>query len=158
MEEKKKNDFSKAKARTWLVAAIFAAIGVGLAVVGLIFNPYIGIFIGAITVITLLVWTPGEFKRVRRNFCRECEAKYDYANNVEWEVTDVIIKEKKLNPNATGRQVAGQRTEVVDVRCVCPDCGAEQNFTVKFQTGVVYDDGTVKKKNIETLVKKYFKI
>ena len=154
-----KSAYKRAKTKTWIISAVFVAIFVAIGIIGgLILGAWAGICVAIFAVIVLLVWLPGELKRVKNNFCQECGARYDYQRCVEWEVSDVVIKEKRLNPNSDRKQIAGIRVEHVDFTCTCEKCGNEITFTRKYQTGEVYDDGTVKKRNIESMIKKYFKV
>ena len=154
-----KSAYKRAKTKTWIIAAVFVAIFAAIGISGsLMLGSWAGICVAVFAVIVLLVWLPGELKRVKNNFCQECGARYDYRSCVEWEVSDVVIKEKRLNPNSDRKQVAGVRVEYVDFTCTCAKCGNTISFTKKYQTGEVYDDGTVKKRNVESMVKKYFKV
>ena len=154
-----KSAYKRAKTKTWIISAVFVAIFAAIGIIGsLMLESWVGICVGVFAVIVLLVWLPGELKRVKNNFCQECGARYDYQRCVEWEVSDVVIKEKRLNPNSDRKQIAGIRVEHVDFTCTCEKCGNTISFTKKYQTGEVYDDGTVKKRNVESIIKKYFKV
>ena len=158
--EKDFSKLKKAKAKLWIsfgiLTLVFAVIGVALAI---FIHYYAAIFFSGICEIMLLiVWLPKQFKRVKRCFCSECGAKYDYQEDVSWEVSDIEIKEKSTNPNSKSRQVAAVRIEYVDFECSCEKCGSVSTFTHKFQTGVEYDDGREKVKNVALLIKDYFKV
>ena len=151
--------YKRAKVKTWIIAAVFAGIFAAIGIVGsVMLGEWVGICVAVFAIIVLLVWLPGELKRIKNNFCQECGARYDYRTCVEWEVSEVEIKEKRTNPNSDRKQIAGVRIEHVDFTCTCAKCGNEMSFTRKYQTGEVYDDGSVKKRNVEPMIKKYFKV
>ena len=155
-----KSKIRRARLKVWISAAVITAImGAIGALIGSLLDPIFGVLYFGITVVVLMiVWLPGELVRVRRCFCSRCGEKYDYLNDVEWEVSDIEIKEKNTNPNKTTRQVEGIRIEHVDAECICRKCGETRNFHKKFRTGVLYDDGKVKAQNIQVIMKKYFKV
>ena len=155
-----KKPVEKAKRKVWIsfgiITIIFAVISVLMSRFGLSF---LGVAFGGICeFVLLIVWLPSELKRVKRCFCPECGEKYDYNNDIEWEVSEIEIKEKNTNPNSTQKQIAGIRIEHIDAECYCSYCGTTNNFSHKFRTGVVYDNGQVKVENIQIIVKKYFKV
>ena len=109
--------------------------------------------------IVLFGWLPSSLKKVKRCFCPECGEKYDYNNDVEWEVSEIEIKEQKnTNSKSYTKKIVGIRIEHVDVECHCANCGATNSFSHKFRTVEVYDDGQVNVKNIQSIVKKNFKL
>ncbi|MBE6594229.1 MAG: hypothetical protein E7644_00370 [Ruminococcaceae bacterium] len=154
--------YKRSKRKVWISAAIVAGIVAAVFIVGsllLLGNALIGICAALISIAVLLaVWVPGELKRIRRNFCQECGARYDYQTCVEWEVGEIEIKDKKTNPNSDRKQIEGIRIEHVDFTCTCAKCGNVASFTQKYQTGEVYDDGSVKERNVDAVIKKYFKV
>ena len=154
-----KSGYKRAKRKTWIIFAVFAAIFIGIGVVGSIFLGIgAGICAGAFYAIVALIYFPGEFKRVKNNFCQECGARFDYKTCVDWEVGEIEIKEKRANPNSDKKQIIGVRIEHVNITCTCAKCGNEISFTRKFQTGVEYDNNTAKIKNVEPMIKRYFKL
>ena len=156
----KKKPVEKAKGKVWISFGILTIVFVAISVlISLFLHPLFGFAFGGICeIVALIVWLPPELKRVKRCFCRECGEKYDYNNDVEWEVSEIEIKEKNTNPNSDRKQIAGIRIEHIDAECHCANCGATNSFRHKFRTGVVYDNGQVKVDNIEIIVKKYFKV
>jgi len=155
-----KSSYKKAKIKTWIIVAVFAVIIIGIGILGNIFLGSIAcVYIAAaFYAIVLLVWLPQELKRVKNNFCQECGAKYNYQNCVEWQVNEVEIKEKRTNPNSEKKQIIGVRIEHVNIVCTCPKCGNKNSFDKKYQTGEIYDNGAEKLRNVESLIKKYFKV
>ena len=151
-----KKQLKAVKIKTLITAIVFAAIGAGLTAVFWAISGFLGAIVAGVFVITLIIWPIGESKRIKRSFCRECSAKYNYDTCIEWEVTDVDIKEKRTDPNKTGKQVAGVRIETVAFTCTCEECGDVQYFTQKYQTGTLYDNGNIKAKKLEPMIKKYF--
>lgn len=156
----KKKPVTRAKRKVWISLGILTIVFAALSVlISMFLHPVFGLAFGGICeIVALIVWLPSELKRVKRCFCPECGEKYNYNNDVEWEVSDVEIKEKSTNPNSDKKQVAGVRIEHIEAECTCSKCGANSCFSHKFRTGVVYDNGQVKVQNIQTIVKKYFKV
>lgn len=154
--------YKRSKMKVWITAAVIAVIVGGIFIGGsllLLGNAFLGICAASLSIaVLLIVWLPGELKRVKRNYCQECGARYDYQSCVEWEVGEVELKEKRTNPNSDKKQITAIRVEHVDFNCTCARCGSESSFTQKYQTGEVYDNGSVKKRNIETMIRKYFKV
>lgn len=99
-----------------------------------------------------------ENKKNERNFCSSCGARIDYEAGVAWEVSNSEIKEITPNSNAQGKQIIQKRIDTVHFTCTCTACGDAREFTEKYDAILWYNDGTVKKNNIETLAKNYFKI
>ena len=156
----KKKPVAKAKGKVWINFGILTIVFVAISVlISLTLLPLFGVAFGGICeIVLLIVWIPSELKRVKRCFCPECGEKYDYNRDVEWEVSDIEIREKNANPNSDRKQIVGIRFEHVDAECHCARCGATRSFSQKFRTGVVYDNGQVKVDNIQVIVKKYFKV
>ena len=154
--KKKKKPVTRERIKVWITFGV-ATVILGIIPCFLLFP--IGILFSGICMLMLLfVWLPASLKKVKRCFCPECGEKYDYDNDVEWEVSEIEIKEKITNPKSDRKQLAGIRIEHVDVECHCANCGATNSFSHKFRTGEVYDDGQVNVKNIQIIVKKYFKL
>ena len=156
----KNKPVTKAKRKVWISFGILTIVFVAIsALISLFLHPIFGVAFGGICeIVLLIVWIPSELKRVKRCFCPECGEKYNYNNDVEWEVSEIEIKEKNTNPNSDRKQIAGIRIEHIDAECHCRKCGATNSFSHKFRTGVVYDNGQVKVDNIQIIVKKYFKV
>ena len=149
----------RAKAQVWITFAIGSIIAVGLGIfLGISISPIIGLGLGVFVEAIVLGTSFSESKRVKRNFCKHCGAKYDYERCVAWETIDVEVKEKKIDPNNRSKQTAGSRIEHIEFTCSCENCGEETSFKKKFETATLYSDGSIKKKNIEKMIKSYFKI
>ena len=158
--EKVKTPFSRAKRKVLIFFGVAILFFVAISVlISALVDAFLGAVLGGIWIACILILAlPSELKRVKRCFCHECGERYDYNRDVEWDVTEVEIKEKSTNPNSNRRQVVGIRIEHVDVECSCENCGATASFSHKFRTGEEYDDGHAKVQNIQTLVRKYFKV
>lgn len=154
--------YKRSKQKVWTTIGIASIILTAIFALGsllLLGNPLFGICIAVLSIgLCLVVWIPKELKRIKRNYCQECGAKYNYQTCVDWEVSEVEIKEKSTNPNSDRKQIVGVRVEYIDFTCTCEKCGKKTSFTEKYQTGEVYDDGSVKKRNIENVISKYFKV
>ena len=154
----KKRPVDRARKKVWIEAVFMILLFGAIAAVISMYSAPIGIFIGVLFVILdLCVYVPSNLKRVKRCHCRECGEKYNYNRDVEWEVTDIELKERNTNPNSDKKQIVAVRIEHIDAECHCENCGAVSSFHHKFQTGVEYDNGSADVKNIETLVRRYFK-
>lgn len=162
VEENTKADMSalkRAKTQVWITLAIGSVIAVGLGILlGVSISPIIGLGFGVFVEAIVLGTSFSESKRIKRNFCKHCGAKYDYERCVAWETTDVEIKEKKIDPNNRNKQTAGSRIEHIEFVCTCENCGEETTFKKKFETATLYSDGSMKKKNLEKMIKNYFKV
>lgn len=84
-----------------------------------------------------------ERKRIKRSFCPNCGEKYNYQNDVSWEVSDVETNDKK--------QVAR-----VEFECTCHECGHTTEFAEKFVTATIDENGKIRNNNIQDQAKKYF--
>jgi len=104
---------------------------------------YFGVYIRSTDFSVFWVaWLQSELKRVKSNFCRQCGARYDYQTCVEWEASEVEIKDRHTSPNSAKQQVIGIRVEHVDFICTCARCGNEgfllvsikrEKYTIMFQ-------------------------
>lgn len=154
--------YKRSKVKVWISAGIILVVVAAIFIGGsllLLGDAFFGICAAAICLAVLLVvWLPKELKRVKRNYCQECGARYDYQSCVEWEVDEIEIKEKRTNPNSNKKQIVGVRIEHVEFTCTCAKCGSEASFMQKYQTGEIYDDGSVKKRSVESVIKKYFQV
>lgn len=82
-------------------------------------------------------------KRVKRSYCPYCGEKYDYEEDVAWEVLNVTVSNNNKKAD-------------VEFQCVCSNCGEETAFTKNF-TIAYFQNGKYVEKNIQTEAKKYFK-
>ena len=146
-KQKTKNFFILIGAITGIISIVFALIHI---IFGLI------VALGSAGILAFLYMQ--ENKKNKRNFCSECGARIDYETGVEWQVSGYDEKEYTPNSNASGRQVIGKRFATVEFSCSCHECGNTKEFTEKYDVVIWYNDGTVKKNNVETFAKNYFKI
>ena len=151
--------YQRRKKKTWIVAGVTTAIFAVLALLGtLLLGGFVGILVGIFYVLLIIVWLPGELTKIRRNFCRTCGEQYDYEDCVAWQVTKVDVKARKTNPDIKSRQTSGVRVEHVECTCTCKKCGNQSHFKTKFDTGFVYTDGTISKKDVAPMIRNYFKV
>ncbi len=83
-------------------------------------------------------------KAIKYSYCSDCNTKYDYDNNINWEEVERIEKNDKV-------------ISKVEFKCVCPNCGKVQEFSQDF-TVAHYDKqkGVWKENNLNSMVRKYF--
>ena len=83
-------------------------------------------------------------KAIKHSYCPDCNTKYDYANNINWEEVERIEKNDKV-------------ISKVEFNCVCPNCGKVQEFSQDF-TVLYYDKkkGAWKENNLNSMVRKHF--
>ena len=123
-------------------------VGVILAILGLILPGAVGsiiLIIGLLCIFTFLVYAFLEIPRIKRNFCTECGEKYDYDEDVSWEMTDEDVTDKRV-------------LDTVEFTCTCGNCGAERHFYKTFCVASVDDKGKVHRSPLERLVKIYMNV
>lgn len=82
-------------------------------------------------------------KRIKRSYCPYCGEKYDYLQDVAWEVSNITISNNSKNAD-------------VEFQCSCSNCGEETKFTKNFKIAY-FQNGKYIEKNIQTEAKRYFK-
>ena len=97
----------------------------------------------------------GENERIKRSFCPNCETKYDYEDDVSWEVTQENVSYPKSN-SSSSNDVYARRTAVLEFSCECSCCGHVTGFSKNFEIAVQYNNGNIREKNIRTEARKYF--
>lgn len=103
------------------------------------------IIFAILIVIVVLALVIAETNRKKRARCKECDTKYDYDNDVSWSVVQEIEEQNCIK-------------SVVDITCVCHNCGAEKKYTRTFKTAERNTNtGVVTRRNIYDLLKKEFK-
>ena len=137
-----------------LTAIVFGV----FAVLFLILLPVLGIIwaVASVGIIAYLYST--WMQKNKRNFCADCGERIDYEEGVAWEVTEYNEKEISTNSGSQRKQVVKKRIATVEFTCTCSNCGATRVFTQNYDAVLWYDDGTVKRNNIESMAKNYFKI
>ncbi len=96
----------------------------------------------AIVVVGLVI---AETNRKKRARCKECKTKYDYDNDVSWTEVREIQEQNCLK-------------SVVEITCVCHNCGAVKKYTRTFKTATRNTNtGAVTRHNIYDLLKKEFR-
>lgn len=101
-------------------------------------------FVGLVIFLTGVLWGTMIRSRVKKCYCKNCGEKYNYQNDVAWEVTDEIASDKAI-------------TDVVEFTCSCSHCGDEFHFTRKFRVAYYDDKGNIHRHDIHSLVNKFFK-
>ena len=82
-------------------------------------------------------------KRIKRSYCPYCGEKYDYEEDVAWEVSNVTVSNNDKKAD-------------VEFQCVCSNCGEETTFTKNFRVAY-FQNGKYVEKNIQVEAKRYFK-
>ena len=125
---------------------VLEAIGVVCVVLGLIVKAIlIFALLFGVTFILMApyVWWNGK-KCISRSFCLNCATKYNYQDDITWEVTDTTETNTK-------------ETATVEFECTCPSCNEKQTFTQKFVVAAFNQKtNSWKEFNIDTLTRKYF--
>ena len=86
--------------------------------------------------------------QVKKCFCKECGKRYDYDNDISWEV---ISEETTSNSNGA------RKTAKVEITCSCSNCGNEKTFNKNVCIATVDRNGKVTHTNLDAELKKYFK-
>lgn len=101
-------------------------------------------FFGIAFILISQVMCANDRKRIKRTYCPECGEKYDYDEDIEWEVEDVVTGEKR-------------EEATIEVECCCGNCENERSFRVKMTTAYFDANGNLKENNLYNQMKKYFK-
>lgn len=132
-----------------LIALIIAIVS---AILSIVFDKIDGDETGTLAMIFLWVFLLGcmfaifivaDRKRVKRSYCPYCGEKYDYQEDVAWEVSNVTVSNNDKKAD-------------VEFQCVCSNCGEETSFTKNFRIAY-FQNGKYVEKNIQTEAKRYFK-
>ena len=131
----------KEKKRIWTARLVTLGLGIIFCFVA----PEIAAFFLLAFLVYMLIG-PFAIKELKRLFCENCGEKFDYENDVEWEVVEEISE-------------GNSRTAVVEFTCTCGKCGDTKSFTKKFKVAS-YDSqkGTWRQQNLNTLCRKHFKV
>lgn len=86
----------------------------------------------------------GQVGSIKRSHCPECGMKYNYEDDVEWRVGEVITSDRKQEAN-------------VEIACECANCGHVTEFEKKFTVATIDNQGNVKETNLESSIRKFFK-
>lgn len=145
------NPREKALRTNRIISIIEIAIGAVLlgivAIFGLKMSEVVVVLIGFVGVtlfIAGILWGTMIKAQVKRCYCKNCGEKYNYQNDISWEVTDQIETDKDV-------------TDVVDFTCVCAHCGEVLHFTKKFKIAFYDNKGNLHKRDIRVLASNFFK-
>ena len=99
----------------------------------------------------LAVFTVGRMSvsQVKKCFCKDCGKKFDYEEDVVWEV---ISEETHSSSNRASI------TTTVRITCTCSHCGYEKTFTKRICTASVDSLGKTTCYNLEDILRSYFKV
>ena len=131
---------------------IFLIVAIVSAVLSIVFDKIDGDATGTIAMIFMWIFLISciltivvvlDRKRIKRSYCPHCGEKYDYEDDIAWEVSNVTIFNSDKRAD-------------VKFQCVCANCGEETFFTKNFKIAY-FQNGKYIEKNIRTEAKNYFK-
>lgn len=100
-------------------------------------------FIG-IGIILLFFGLLSAKKHEKRIHCNKCNTKYNYEDDVEWNVIEENIGDKSSYAK-------------VEITCTCPKCGEVKTFRANFTTAQISSSGCVRRYSLDSSIKNYFK-
>lgn len=142
----------KALAENKKYSLILLIVTIVSAILSIVFDKIDGDEMGVAAMIFMWVFLVGglltiavfaDKKRVKRSYCPYCGEKYDYEEDVAWEVSNVTVSNNDKKAD-------------VEFQCVCSNCGEETTFTKNFRIAY-FQNGKYVEKNIQAEAKKYFK-
>ena len=144
--EKKVTTKKKALKENLIQLIIFEILGAACLVLGFLIEGIMifGLLFGvSFILIGIFLYFRGR-KAIKYSYCPDCNTKYDYDDNINWEEVERIEKNDKV-------------ISKVEFKCVCPNCGKVQEFSQDF-TVAHYDKqkGVWKENNLNSMVRKYF--
>ncbi len=138
----------KALRKNTIATIVWFLIGLAVAIVGVMnadttdWGGFVAA-IGALLIIFALSSSAKTKKQIKRSYCPNCGAKYDYNDDVEYQVSEEIQKQASIEA-------------VVEFECTCGNCGNTTEFTEKFTIASIDKNGNVVYKNLGIEAKKYF--
>ena len=115
----------------------------------LLFFAIIG-WLGLFTAGTMIIMGYSECTRIKRSYCTVCGKKFDYEDgDISWEEVGDIESSGKDGISAILKSV-------VEFECTCENCGNSIRFSKKFEVARRDDKGNVKRKDLESEIRKYF--
>ena len=103
---------------------------------------------GFVALITCLVCL-GRRTRLKRIYCDLCGKKYNYEEEVEWEVKSYVTK-------STGTNTAKKEANI-KVQCTCGNCGKTQTFYKTVTIASVDSRGDIRENGADDDIKFYFR-
>ena len=107
---------------------------------------YLGIalgFAGLVGLITSLFMV-SERKQIKRSHCSNCGKKFDYEDDVSWELLSTRTTDSNKYAN-------------MDVICECSECGEVKNFQMEITIASIDKNGNLHQQSVEGTMRKYFK-
>lgn len=100
-----------------------------------------------------------EKKKIKRNFCPDCQAKYDFEADIHWSViqSERVTRSSSSSSSRTASLIAEDKS-LVRCECVCPNCGKVTEFNEKVTTCKYYSDGNIQRTNLRECMRGYFKL
>ena len=139
-----------AKKKAWIGFLILMVLSIAMIVVGIVLQNSAET-VSAILLILGIIWFIGNFvdiagriKRINRSYCSVCGEKFDYDDDVAWDVDEVETTSTK-------------QTAIVEIECHCEYCDNVDEYRTKL-TIARYNKTTNswKEQNIYNLVRKLF--
>lgn len=144
--EKKVKTKDKALRENLIQLIIFEILGAAALILGILIEGIMifGILFAVVFIPLGIILFFKDRKAIKYSYCSDCNTKYDYDNNINWEEVERIEKNDKV-------------ISKVEFECVCPNCGKVQEFSQDF-TVAYYDKqkGVWKENNLNSMVRKYF--
>ena len=120
-----------------------------------IFNILAGFLVLSFFVVLFIL--PSEKKRIDRIYCPVCGEKYDYNNDVAWEVGEISVNSDMRAYSYNSKKEVASKNATVSFSCVCHKCGNHTNFSQKMKVASLDNQGNLKNFNLDTECRKYFK-
>lgn len=142
---KKEKTLKQSKREILITLLIMGIIAVTLTIVGFaVENLTILGFIGLLMILGTIYGGYDMMQRIKRSYCPACGKRYDYEEDIAWDVGEVVETDKKV-------------TATVDFECKCQACEKTTEFSKKFVISR-YDEQKKKwvDSNIKQLAKRYF--
>ena len=128
----------KGKRKLWISRLVI----LGISLIFMFILPEVA-GIGFLIFLFYMIMGPFWIKELKRGYCTNCGSKFDYQNDIEWEVVEEISEENSVKA-------------LVEFSCNCANCGSTQTFTKKF-TVASYNSQKQNwtRHNLDTLCRKY---
>lgn len=142
---KKEKTLKQSKREILITLLIMGIIAVTLTIVGFaVENLVILGFIGLLMIAGTIYGGRDTMQRLKRSYCPACGKRYDYEEDIAWEVSEVVENDKQV-------------TAMVEFECKCQSCEKTTDFRKKF---VISRYDAQKNRwvdsNIKQLAKRYF--
>ena len=110
-------------------------------------------FFAIVLIISLLVTIKAEKKE---KFCSNCGKAYSLSD-VEYHEVSRQVKTLNYDPNKSSKQVVERLVYKIGFDCTCSECKTTKSYVKSYNGGQAYSDGSVKYKNPNDNIEKYFR-